>query len=139
MRYMIDFEKALNNIFTPATSGSCRTPLVDVVKEQDRYILEAELPGYREDEIDVKVNDGLLTISSLPEEEKKKQEAPEKSEEKPAYLIRERRKAPFSRSFVLPKDVESEKISGSFKNGVLTLTLEKAPEVKPRKITVKAA
>lgn len=131
MRYMIDFEKALNNIFTPeaAVAGSCRTPLVDVVKDKDRYILEAELPGYNENEIDVKVEDGVLTIASHLE----------KQEENQAYLIRERRKLPFSRSFVLPKDVDSEKISGSFQNGVLTLTLEKVPEVKPRKITVKAA
>lgn len=107
-----------------------KTPVVDIREEEDRYVLEAELTGLTEDDFEVQVHGNLLTISSKSEksDENKKQ----------GYVLRERRNASFSRSFVLPKDVDRETIEASFKNGLLTLTLNKAAEAKPRSIEVKS-
>ncbi|ADK79632.1 Hsp20/alpha crystallin family protein [Sediminispirochaeta smaragdinae] len=144
MRYMInykpafDFDTMLNSIFTPNDRWLQNGPAVNIIEEPDQYRLEAELPGLSENEVEVKIDDRVLTIGSQRSEEDETNR--EKEENKaPNYLIRERRERSFSRSFVLPKDVDSEKISGSFNNGILTIILEKLPEVKPRKIKVQAA
>jgi HSP20 family protein len=105
-------------------------PAVDIREEEGRYVLEAELTGLTENDFDVQVHDNLLTISS------KKAESEETN--KNGYVLRERRAASFSRSFVLPKDVDREKIDAQFKNGLLTLVLNKTPEAKPRSIQIKS-
>ena len=114
------------------TDGPVRrvSPAVDIRETEDAYLLEAELPGATEKDIDVKVDDTLLTISSKQEEEKK--------EDNNGYLVRERRAAEYSRSFVLPKEVDRENVKASFKNGLLELTLPKHPETQPRSIEVKS-
>ena len=123
-----DFDRIFDGFLNePATSW--KSPSVDIVEDEDRYLLEAELTGLSEKDVDVKVEDNLLTISSKVEEAKEKAER--------SYLLRERKNYQFSRSFVLPKDVNREKIVASFKNGLLSLELPKLPETKPRKIDIK--
>lgn len=107
-----------------------KTPAVDIREDEDRYVLEAELTGLTEEDFDVQVHDNLLTISSKAQKNSQS--------EKAGYVLRERRVSSFSRSFVLPKDVDREKIEATFKNGLLTLTLSKAAEAKPRSIEVKS-
>ena len=107
-----------------------KTPAVDIREEEERYVLEAELTGLTEEDFDVQVHGNLLTISSKTEKNNESKEE--------GYVLRERRAASFSRSFVLPKDVDREKIEATFKNGLLTLTLNKAAEAKPRSIEVKS-
>ena len=125
-----DFDSVFDNIFSGENFGFNRNyPAVDVREEKDRYIVEAELPGLTEKDIDVNIDDNMLTISSKKKEEKE--------EKKDGYLIRERKAYSFKRCFVVPKDVDREKIDANFKDGLLTLTLEKAPESKPKKIEVK--
>jgi HSP20 family protein len=104
-------------------------PRVDVREEKDSYVLEADLPGLSEKDIEVRVEHNLLTISSSKKEEKE--------EKKEGYLMRERRAYSFARSFTLPDDVNRENIAAKFKNGVLTLTLTKNPEAQPKKIEIK--
>ena len=125
-----EMDRVFDNFFidTPAASRSW-TPSVDVREDENGYVLEAELPGFSEDDVEVKVEDNLLTIASAKKEEKENK--------KEGYLIRERRSAHFSRSFVLPKDVDAEKIDASYKNGVLVLHLVKKPEAKPKSIKIK--
>ena len=106
-------------------------PKVDVREEKDGYVLEADLPGMSEKDIEVKVEHNLLTISSAKKEEKE--------EKKNGYLVRERRAYSFARSFALPEDVNREHIDAQFKNGVLTLILAKKPEAQPKKIEIKGA
>ena len=126
-----DMDRIFNTFFDDAPSNRHSVPSVDVREEEGRYLLEAELPGLTEKEVDVKIDDNLLTISSRHEE---------KSEEtRRNYLIRERTSSSFSRSFVLPKDVDADKINGSFVDGVLTLTMDKRPEAKPKEIKIRAA
>ena len=104
-------------------------PRVDVREDEERYTLEAELPGLTEKNIEVKVEDNLLTISSASDRED--------NEGPVGYVLQERRHHSFSRSFVLPKDVDRENIDAGFSNGLLKLSLDKAPEMKPKTIEVK--
>jgi len=106
-------------------------PAVDVKEEEGRYLMEVDLPGLTEKDIEVKMDHNLLTVSSHKEEKKEEKE-------KDGYLIRERRSAGFARSFVLPEGVDRENIAAEFKNGVLNLSLPKLPTVQPRKIEVKS-
>jgi HSP20 family protein len=124
-----DFDRVFGNFFNDMPALTNHQPLVDVREEKDRYMLEAELPGLTEKDVEVKIEENLLTISSARDEEKK--------EERPAYLMRERCYASFQRSFVLPNDVDREKVEASFKNGLLTLNLHKKPEAQPKNIEIK--
>ena len=134
---LYDFDTMLNNLFGPSGSSSRRSPLVDIIEHESNYVIEAEIPGYSQAEIDVKVEDNVLTISAGVSDQQAEEQEAEKSE--PQYLVRERRNTEFSRSFSLPKDVDVEKIEGNYKNGILRLELAKKAEAKPRSIKVKAA
>jgi len=123
-----DIDQMFNSFFDLEPTWK-RTPAVDVREENDKYVLEAELTGLSEKDIDVKVQDSLLTIAS------KKSEQTEAK--KNGYLVKERRHSSFSRSFVLPKDADRDKIEASFKNGLLALSIPKLPEAQPKSITVK--
>jgi HSP20 family protein len=126
-----DFEKMLDNIFGSDNNSCHQKPAVDIIEEKDQYTLEAELPGLTEKDVEVKVEKGILTISSAPVE--KSRESGEHDSPKKSW------KTNFSRSFALPKDVDLQGINGTFLNGILVLSLKKIPEEKPRKIKVKAA
>lgn len=101
----------------------------DIRDEGDHYMLEAELPGFRKEDIDLDVKDGYLTISAS------RQEANETKRDN--YLCRERRSGSFSRSFNLD-GIQEEGITAFYHNGVLELTLPKRQEVLPqsRKIAI---
>ena len=126
---LFDWNRVLDNFFTDVPLWNSRTPAVDVKEEDKRYLMEVELPGLTEKDIDVKVEDNILTLSSKKEESKE--------ENKDGYLIRERRRAEFARTFVLPNDVDREQINAEFKHGLLVVQIPKKPELQPRKIDVK--
>jgi HSP20 family protein len=107
-------------------------PAVDIAEKDAAYEITAELPGLEEKDIDVQVADGMLTIKG----EKKA----EKEEKKKDFHLSERHFGSFRRSFRVPEGVAADKISGAFKNGVLSLTLPKSPQLKKqeRKIAVNA-
>ena len=111
--------------------GRSNLPAVDVRETETEYLMEVELPGLTEKDVEVKLDNTLLTISSTRDEKKE--------EKKNGYVMRERRSARFSRSFVLPEAVDREKISAEFKNGILQLTFPKVPAAKPKTIEVKAS
>lgn len=130
-----DFDALLGNLFNDSNPDASRSITVDIRENSDSYLIEAELPGFSEQEIDVKVEDRILSITASREQkEEKKQE--EKDDQ---YLVKERRSETYSRSFSLPEDVDVEKIDGNYRNGVLSLKLVKKPETKPKNIKVKAA
>ncbi|MEK7402946.1 MAG: Hsp20/alpha crystallin family protein [Gemmatimonadota bacterium] len=101
-------------------------PAVDIVERPDALVVTAELPGLMAKEVDVSVDDGVLTISGEKEEEKK--EGAEDSQ----YYVFERRYGSFRRSFTLPNAVDVDKISAEFDNGLLTVVLPKTENVKAR-------
>lgn len=126
---MTDFDRMLDTFFNDTPFWNNNVPTVDIREEEDKYLLEAEMPGISEKDINVKIENDLLTIST---------EKDEKNEEKKkGYVLKERRSSSFSRSFVLPKGIDREKIEATMKNGVLTLDIPKAPEAKPKNITIK--
>ena len=105
-------------------------PAVDVSEDDDNYLVEVELPGLSEKDVEVKVENGVLTIAS------RKDESREEKDE--GYIRKERRHYSFSRSFSLPDNVDLEKITANFKNGLLDIAVPKAPAAKPKLIEVKS-
>lgn len=110
------------------------SPKVDVKEEENAYCLEMELPGRSEKDVNIELDKDMLTISSKMEE--KKEDKKDKKNEK--YILRERHCSNFSRRFTLPSDVNPEEISASFKNGVLTINMQKKAIEAPKRIAIEA-
>jgi len=126
-RYMDSFFG--DNFVSPSERIFNRPPSVDVRENEKSYILEAELPGFDEKDIEVRMDGSNLTIESKKVEEK--------NEDKDRnYLIRERRVSSFSRSFKLPENADSEGVSASFKNGILSLEINKKAEAQTKVIQI---
>jgi HSP20 family protein len=104
-------------------------PSLDVAETKDEIVVKAEVPGMDPKDIDISLSDGLLTIKG-----EKKQEREEKEED---YHLVERSYGTFTRSIRLPKEVRRDKISASYKNGVLKVTLPKSEEAKQKEIKIK--
>lgn len=139
MTYLVkkpaDFFSVLNRSFDSNLGENTtfnRTPNVDVKETEDGYIIDAELPGLTEKDIDVRIENRNLFISTMEEETKEKDNGVN-------YLVRERERFSFSRNFILPKDSDTDSIYATFKNGVLSIEIKKRPESKPKSIKVKAA
>ncbi len=104
-------------------------PLVDIVEDDKEYLIKAEIPGRKKEEIKVGVQDDVLTISGERKYEK---------EEKDKKFHRvERAYGSFARSFTLPEDSDGEKINAEFKDGILNVRLPKTAKVKPKHVEVK--
>ena len=102
---------------------------VDIREDGDRLVVEAEMPGFKKEDVDITLENQTLTISGERREEKKDQK-------EAGYLLNERRYSRFLRSFTLPPTVDEKSVQAKLENGVLTVTLNKREETKPRKITV---
>ncbi|MCL2193536.1 MAG: Hsp20/alpha crystallin family protein [Treponema sp.] len=120
-----------DTIFNPASRGFSRMPAVDVLETEKSYILEMELPGYDEKDIDIHIDGSSLSIASKHEDARKVNE-----EEKGTWLIKERRVNSFSRSFKMPENADPEGISAEFRNGILCLEIKKRPEAQKRSIQI---
>jgi HSP20 family protein len=127
---LFDWNRVFERFFDSDPVVDTRTPAVDIIEDDKGYRMAIELPGLTEKEIELKVENSVLTVSSKKEEEKE--------EEKRDYVLKERRSYSFCRSFTLPKNITSDKIEASFKNGILSIFLPKAPEAKPKMIEVKS-
>ena len=108
-------------------NGRTGSPSVDVSETENEIVFTAEFPGFEKDEIDISVNEGRLTISG---------ERPFTEEKETKHHRVERWYGKFNRSFLLPKSADPETISANLKNGVLTVTMPKKEEAKPRQIPV---
>jgi HSP20 family protein len=93
-------------------------------------VLKADLPGVKSEDIDVSVKGDLLTVSGKREQEKQ-------TNEEHWHMV-ERSFGSFTRSFTLPEAVDTKALDAELKDGVLTLTLPKAPEAKPQRVQIKA-
>ncbi len=108
--------------------GSAWSMPVDVIETKDNVIVKAAVPGVKPDEIDVSVTGDTLTIKGETKAEEKFEEG--------SYLRKERRFGTFQRTLTLPGNIVSDKAKAEFESGVLTLTLPKTEEVKPKAIKV---
>jgi len=103
-------------------------PLVSVTETIDAFVAEADLPGVREEDVEVTLDGRQLTITG-------KREAREERDEDRVHVI-ERRFGSFTRSFTLPETIDGENVKAQLADGVLTVTVPKTVEVLPRKIPV---
>lgn len=103
-------------------------PAVDIAETEADYQIHAELPGVDKNEVDITVENGVLTL-------KGERSFEEKKEGKNFHRI-ERSYGAFSRSFVLPTEVDGEHVKASFDNGILSVSVPKAEKAKPRKIEI---
>lgn len=110
-------------------SSYCLQPAVDIIESDDAYEIEAEMPGMTKDDIKVTIEGNVLTIRG-----EKKQEKTEKGKN---YHRTERSFGTFVRSFTIPDSVKTDKIEAKHENGIITITLPKQEEVKPKPVDVK--
>jgi HSP20 family protein len=103
-------------------------PAMDLVEEGDHFVLRADLPGVGEDEVNVELEDNVLTISG--------ERRSEHEERKEGYHRLERASGRFSRSLTLPDGVEPQSIDAKFDNGVLTVRIPKPQQRKPRRVAI---
>jgi HSP20 family protein len=106
-------------------------PRADVHEQDHAFVVQLDLPGVEKDNVKVKFEDNTLVVSG-----ERKYEST--TDEKSFHRV-ERIYGSFTRSISVPKDIDSEKISASFKNGVLEITLPKTNEVKPKEIEIKVS
>jgi HSP20 family protein len=111
-----------------SVATSTWAPAVDIHEDQHQYIIEADLPGVKQDNIEVYMDNGCLSIKGERKEEKKV--------EKGNYARTERIQGTFCRRFMLPDTADTENINASFEDGVLKLRIPKAEVAKPRKIAI---
>ncbi len=104
-------------------------PLVDIVEDDNEYLIKAELPEVKKDEVKVTVQDDVLTITGERQYEKEEKEK--------KYHRVERAYGSFARSFTLPEDADGEKVAAEFKDGVLKVHLPKSEKARPKSIEVK--
>ncbi len=139
-RELASLQSRLNRAFDTTLSGPVRneeelftgawTPPVDILETKEKTVLKAELPGFDEDQIHLHFEDGILSLEGERKFEK------ENAEEN--YHRVERSYGKFVRSFTIPSNVDNEKISAVFQNGILTVELPKREETKPKAIKIQA-
>lgn len=133
-----DFDRLFESVFNNMPSWKDRSPAVDIRQDDNMYVIDADLPGMTEDQIDVRVENDLLVISATAEETNTEKDTEKGTDESsPEFIVRERSARSFYRSFALPKDADAGHIDATFRNGVLTVQLHKKPESKPRQIEIK--
>ncbi len=128
------FDEMTRGFGLPRTSlgEGVLAPRVDVKETEDAIVVQAELPGVEEKDVEIEFADGMLTLRG-----EKKQEREEEEKEKGYYLM-ERSYGAFLRRIPIPAEVDEDNIRAVFDKGVLTVTLPKKPESQPRKIAIKA-
>ena len=113
-----------------STNGKL-TPAVDVTEDKEKYLVKADLPGLKQEDIKVELDENVLKISG-----EKKHEHEEKDEKK-HYHYCERSYGSFERSFALPKGTDAEHIKAKYEDGVLSVEIPKTEIKKPKEIEVK--
>lgn len=142
-RELLSLRDVMNRLFEesfvlPTLMTDIRIPsrglgvAIDLYETPDQLMLRASLPGVKPEDVEIAIQGDLLSIKGEIKEEEKK---PEKKEGRYHYL--ERRQGAFNRVLTLPFPIQADKSEATFEHGVLTLTLPKAEEVKPRTIKIR--
>jgi len=121
------FEAPLFNGGGTAELFNTWSPALDLYEDKDNLVVQAEVPGFKKEDLDISFQDGSLTITGERKHETKEGHDVSRSE---------RFYGKFHRTFVLPKAVDVTKVKARYKDGILTITLPKAEEAKPRQISV---
>lgn len=136
-REMMTLREAMDRLFDEAftrpfglTATATAMPAVDMYQTDNEVVVRASVPGIKAEDVQISVTGEVLTLKG---EVRQKEETQEK-----AWHIREQRWGAFERSLMLPVDVVADKARAEFENGILTITLPKAEQSRPKTITVKA-
>lgn len=121
----------LEELWGRAGAARVLAPSVDITEDDGNYVVSAELPGTKREDVTVELEDDVLTIRGEKRNER------EEKKEKRRFV--ERSYGTFSRSFTLPANADPERVNAAFKDGVLTVTIGKRPETKPRVVDIKAS
>ena len=105
-------------------------PAVNVEEKKDEVVLTAELPGLGDEDVEIELENNILTIRGEKREER------EEGDEESRYHLWERRYGSFQRSFTVPRTVKPDDINAAFEDGILTVHMPKVPEAKGRKISI---
>ena len=137
-RELSSLQTEMNRLFnaafdTPGGNGGRRRwmPAMDLVETDEHFVLRADLPGMTESDVNIELEDNVLTVSG-----ERKAEHEEKGE---GFYRVERAFGSFSRALTLPKGIDAEAVNASFSNGVLEVRIPKPEERKPRRITIGTA
>jgi HSP20 family protein len=130
MERMVDDLRAGINEMIPYGGPEDRIPMVDILDEGERYVIEVELPGVKKEEVNIDVSEDTITI-----EAKRESEVEEKKE---GYVRKEREKMSFYRKVPVPVDADSSKASAKLENGLLTIAMPKRerPAESGRKLEI---
>jgi HSP20 family protein len=126
--FSTEFTRLFNSLWDAPAASSRWIPEMDLVESEDHYLLKADLPGMKQEDVAIEFNDGTLTISG---ERKAEYERKEKG-----FFRLERSFGKFSRSLTLPEGVDPDRIEASFHDGVLDVRIPKPEQRKPRRIEV---
>lgn len=124
----------INRLFESPDGGSdvfnTWAPALDVYEDKENVVVRAEIPGMKKEDLDISLHDNVVTVSGERKHEKKYEGGQTSREER--FFGR------FTRSMKLPKQVNSNGVKANYKDGILTITLPKAEEAKPRQIKIKS-
>jgi HSP20 family protein len=126
-----EIDRVFDAFFGQTDQARRWVPPVDLVEAEDHFVLKADLPGLAEEDVNIEVQDGSLTISG-------ERKAEHEQREKGWYRI-ERSFGRFSRSLSLPEGVDPDRIEASFNHGVLEVRIPKPEERKPRRIEISSS
>lgn len=135
-REMMTLREAMDHLFDDAFTrpltlrDGWSVPAVDMYQTDDEVVVKASIPGFKAEDVQINVTGDILTLRGEVKQEDEKKDK--------AWHIREQRWGSFERSVALPTEVIADKAKAEFENGILSITLPKAEEVKPKTITVKA-
>ncbi|MHA1378448.1 MAG: Hsp20/alpha crystallin family protein [Candidatus Helarchaeota archaeon] len=127
-----DFRRGFDSLlFEPRLMPltTIRAPVMDIIDQDDKFVITAEVPGIPKEKIDIHIVKNKLEI--------KAEDKVEKEEKKEGYIRRERGQRSFYRQIILPEDVDAEKIDANLKNGILEVVIPKKEPEPKKKITVK--
>ena len=138
-----DFDRTIDRFFGNTEAGSTYgassawTPAVDIEETDDALLLRADIPGVDPKDVHIEVKDSVLTLRGERASETENTENDKSASSTTSTYRLERSFGTFTRSFVLPRTVDSDKVDASYRNGVLQISLPKKAEAKPRQIEVK--
>jgi HSP20 family protein len=127
---LTDWRRRLDEIFGERTRMGQLVPAVDVTESEEEYLVSADVPGVKKDDLTVEIEGGSLRIRGERKSER------EETKDKARHL--ERSYGAFSRAFTLPADADSEKVEASFEDGVLKVRIAKRPEAKAQQVAIKS-
>jgi HSP20 family protein len=123
-------ERRMRRLFDEVGVAPATLPNADVYETKDELVVELEVPGFDEADLEIEVSDHTLAV--------KGKRAEEKEERQKSFQLRERLESSFERRFALPEDVDTGKVAATYKKGVLEIHVARAAQAERRKVTIKA-